>query len=290
MSRYDIVWFHGKRVDKYTRQALQQVEKDLGYELTIVQGSYNKGVGASAGTHDSGGVVDLAPFDWQRKVKALRKRGFAAWYRPELWIGGRRIWGSHIHAVQIGNAKLHWTAANQVTDYRNHLNGLANKGWDSFWRPKKIKPFVYNGGSSPSTPGTPSKGLFGMSANRTLYRRNKIKLKKGQNRIIPLSDKYKGGSSLMWNPSADINCTSDFYISGVTTTSSIAARYAVVKGKSNKVIRYLPITELGGTTGKDHDQMTQNLSLKKGERLRIQLTAYQDGVEVYYARHFARWA
>ena len=75
----------------------------LGYPLTVVQGSYNHGgVSASAGTHDGGGVVDLLAWDWQRKVRVLRKIGFAAWYRPP--VSG--LWGAHIHAVLIDHGKL----------------------------------------------------------------------------------------------------------------------------------------------------------------------------------------
>ena len=73
-----------KRVDWKTRAALEEAQALLGYPLTVVQGSYHQGVSASAGTHDGGGVVDLLAWDWQRKVKALRKVGFAAWYRPPV--------------------------------------------------------------------------------------------------------------------------------------------------------------------------------------------------------------
>lgn len=131
-DRYDRVWFHGKLVDKYTRQALEACERELGYELTIVQGSYHGGVSASAGTHDGGGTIDLAPYDWARKVKVLRKHGFAAWYRPAI----PGLWGPHIHAVQIGNSQASPSAKRQTTDYRNKRNGLANHAYDGFWRPR----------------------------------------------------------------------------------------------------------------------------------------------------------
>ena len=72
-----------KTVDWKTRAALEEAERRLGYPLTVVQGSYNTGgVPASGPTHDGGGVVDLQPFDWQRKVRVLRDIGFAAWHRP----------------------------------------------------------------------------------------------------------------------------------------------------------------------------------------------------------------
>lgn len=125
---YDKTTHGGKVVDVLTAQALLAVERILGYELTIVQGSYHKGVGASAGTHDGGGVVDLAPADWEKKVRALRKVGFAAWYRPAR----PGVWGAHIHAVLIGNRQLSPSAQGQVIDYRNKRNGLADNGLDDF--------------------------------------------------------------------------------------------------------------------------------------------------------------
>ena len=135
MGAYDVVTFRGKRVDRMTRAALLQVERKLGYQLTIVQGSYNAGgVVASAGTHDGGGVVDLSANDWKRKVHALRSVGFAAWYRPELWRSGRKVWGSHIHAVLVGNAKLSSGAEDQVTEYLAGYDGLAGSGRDPYTR------------------------------------------------------------------------------------------------------------------------------------------------------------
>lgn len=140
-DRYDRVTFHGKTVDKYTRAALLACEAELKYNggLTIIQGSYNGGVSASAGTHDGGGAVDLAPYDWVRKVKVLRANGFAAWHRPTL----KGYWSEHIHAIQIDNTAASPAAKRQVVDYRRGLNGLANKGRDTDARPKVIKAFDY---------------------------------------------------------------------------------------------------------------------------------------------------
>jgi hypothetical protein len=128
---YDLTTHGGKRVDWLTKAALLKAERMLGYELTIVQGSYNSGkVSASAGTHDGGGVVDLAPWDWERKVRALRLCGFRAWYRKELWKNGKRVWGDHIHAVQQGNDKLSPGAVQQVLQAIRGRDGLAASGPD----------------------------------------------------------------------------------------------------------------------------------------------------------------
>ena len=140
LQPYTLTTHDGKTVDELTHQALLECERRLGYELTIVQGSYNKGkVGASAGTHDGGGVVDLAPWDWQHKVHVLRAVGWAAWHRPAI----PGLWGEHIHAVLIGNVKMSPSAANQVVAYRNGRNGLADNAPDPTWRPNPIPTFVW---------------------------------------------------------------------------------------------------------------------------------------------------
>lgn len=129
-----------KTVDWKTRAALVEAERLLGYRLTIVQGSYNAGgVSASAGTHDQGGVIDLLAFDWRRKVKALRKVGFAAWFRPRL----PGHWEEHIHAVLVDHGKLADVAKRQVIAYRDGRDGLKSNDKDPFWRPDPIPVFHY---------------------------------------------------------------------------------------------------------------------------------------------------
>lgn len=118
---YERVTYHGKAVDRRTQAAIEVAEHRLGYDLTIVQGSYTSAVGASAGTHAGGGVVDLAPYEHARKVRVLRDLGWAAWYRPAR----RGVWGPHIHAVLIGHRTMSPEAAAQVVAYVNGRDGLA---------------------------------------------------------------------------------------------------------------------------------------------------------------------
>lgn len=124
---YVILLRDGKKVDALTDAALRRAEKALGYPLTITQGSYNTTVAASAGTHDGGGVVDLMPWDRDRKVAALRAVGFAAWYRPAV----PGLWPAHIHSVLIGHAKLAPVAFRQVQAYLAGRNGLKDNGPDT---------------------------------------------------------------------------------------------------------------------------------------------------------------
>lgn len=125
---YDRTTYDGNVVDWLTRVALEQTAGRIGYDLTITQGSYNPGgVGASAGTHDGGGVVDLAAADHVNKVWQLRRTGFAAWYRPTI----PGLWNEHVHAVLIGNRKLSPAAKAQVAEYLAGFDGLAGNGRDT---------------------------------------------------------------------------------------------------------------------------------------------------------------
>lgn len=156
MKPYSIVLRDGKKVDAITDAALKSTEATLGYELTVVQGSYNAGgVDASAGTHDGGGVVDLLPWDYVNKIRALRRIGFAAWYRPEI----PGLWGPHIHAVLIGNKKLAPVASRQVAAYLAGRDGLASNGPDRHWRPDPIPTFAWPHGRPEGKPERPVQPL-----------------------------------------------------------------------------------------------------------------------------------
>lgn len=127
MRPYNLTAYDGKTVDYLTRAALDDVAFVLGYPLTVMQGSYNAGgVAASSGTHDGGGAVDLAPYDAARKVRELRRHGFAAWYRP-----AGPSWSPHLHCVLIGNRKLSPGARAQVAEYLAGYDGLAGDGRDT---------------------------------------------------------------------------------------------------------------------------------------------------------------
>lgn len=142
MAAYDHVIFNGVLLNKRTAAMLEEVQRRLGYKLTLYQGSYNGGrVGPSAGTHDGGGAVDLAPADWEKKVRALRNVGFAAWHRQ-----ASSEWVEHIHAVAIGDKQLAPLAALQVKGYRENRDGLGPWpfGPDNTYHPSPIPTFNYN--------------------------------------------------------------------------------------------------------------------------------------------------
>ena len=139
---FDKVTFRGRLMDKKTQAFLEAMEEKLGYELTVVQGSYNTGgVSASAGTHDGGGVVDLAAYDYERKVKVARQLGAFAWYRPDL----PGVWGEHIHLGLRNHGRLSEAAQSQQRDYdaKPPLNGLASHAADRTWHPDPPVEFKY---------------------------------------------------------------------------------------------------------------------------------------------------
>lgn len=151
-DRYDKTTHDGRTVDKFTKAALVEAERRLGYPLSIVQGSYNSGVGASAGTHDGGGAVDLLAWDYQKKVRVLRDVGFAAWYRPTI----PGLWGAHIHAILLGNERASSGAKSQMTSYRAGRDGLKyNRVDPNPYRPDPIPIFRYNAPAPKPKPKRP---------------------------------------------------------------------------------------------------------------------------------------
>lgn len=139
MKAYDRTTYDGHTVNYRTKAMLWQMADYLGYDLTVSQGSYSTSVGASAGTHDGGGAVDLAPADWENKVKVGRMVGFSAWHRTAI----PGLWNEHIHMIAIGDKEMSDAARKQVQDYFAHLDGLASHQHDPEWRPNQIVRFHY---------------------------------------------------------------------------------------------------------------------------------------------------
>ncbi len=97
----------------------------------LIQGSYAPGLGASFGTHDGGGAVDIWAVDPNntdqllgdipQMVTALRQAGFAAWYRPANMLYQGMF--PHIHAIAVGDAELSEAARAQLTGEHGYFRG-----------------------------------------------------------------------------------------------------------------------------------------------------------------------
>lgn len=126
---YRRVQYHGVTMNVRTRQMLQRAEKyakAMGApgSFSLSQGSYHRGVSASAGTHDGGGALDIRISAYSRAtadkmVKALRMAGFAAWRR-----GVNDGLPPHIHAMAIGDRQETAIAKAQVREYFHGGDGL----------------------------------------------------------------------------------------------------------------------------------------------------------------------
>jgi hypothetical protein len=117
-------------------------------EVRIAQGSYNKGVTQSAGTHDGGGAIDFTltkgtSTNYAKLQKAARMCMGAAWWRKPLYRNGKLVWSHHVHVEIIGDKEMSLAGRKQVQDYYAGLDGLASHARDRSWRPAHLFPMSY---------------------------------------------------------------------------------------------------------------------------------------------------
>jgi hypothetical protein len=133
-----------------TRQMFQhfdRVNDRVGGRLVVVQGSFNRGTTASAGTHDLAGCFDIRTWNLSTAERNLAMRAG----RDPFIVGGAAWWyrhsgqgfDPHIHMLLLGDAPMTSQTAFQVSEYRAGRNGLANRGADDFWRPDVIVNYKY---------------------------------------------------------------------------------------------------------------------------------------------------
>lgn len=148
------VIYNGKLMDKKGRAFIQAAEEKLGYNLTIVQGNYNPGgVAQSAGTHDGGGVFDLAAWDWENKLRVIKDLGGWGWYRATV----PGLWNEHIHFGITNHGTLSKGAQNQQKAYYAKRNGLVSNLMDNSYRAPGNPIFKYPVKPTPPPPTNVSK-------------------------------------------------------------------------------------------------------------------------------------
>lgn len=126
-----IITWRGRRFNQRTIDMLIAAERICGFPLVFAQGSYNKGVTQSAGTHDGGGAVDIdveaySPSKRTAVVRATRMVGFASWLRTPA----QGKWKHHVHCEAVGDPDLSPQASYQVDAYLSGGpggNGLSGK-------------------------------------------------------------------------------------------------------------------------------------------------------------------
>jgi len=142
--------FRGHKFNNRSVVALLEVERRLGHEFHIFQGSFNPGgVDASSHTHDGGGAVDVkGNGEWDREVRAMREVGWVAWHRAATDKNPE-----HIHGILRGDPSMHQEAKDQVTQWENGGDGLLGPGKDT--GPDVDIP-VFPLDIVPPPPGTPT--------------------------------------------------------------------------------------------------------------------------------------
>lgn len=133
---YSRIVVNGHQLNRRTYEMLALAQTHYGGEIdltgdAITQGSYTNAVEASFGTHAGGGAVDLSVMapgtfnilhgDIPRIIAALRKAGFAAWYRDfdALYDGSP----PHIHAIAVGDRELSMPAREQLAGPHGYFWG-----------------------------------------------------------------------------------------------------------------------------------------------------------------------
>lgn len=134
----------------FTKEALARKAARDGkaYKLVIIQGCYNTGVAASAGTHDFDSCLDIRidGMSYEDGQTWLRKQGWGAFYRkPPLF-------SVHIHMISLPPYKYDWVAPvgewvpGQVSDYYAEppLDGLVDNLVDNTWHPADIRATIFS--------------------------------------------------------------------------------------------------------------------------------------------------
>ena len=139
----------GMRTIAHLQWTIEQLAKRFPMaRLEVIQGSYNSGVAASAGTHDFDGVLDvrIVGLDWWVAQKFLRQCGWAAWFRHTGDWAAPSAW--HIHMISIGcPGPVGIFIPGQLDDYFRHslgLKGQHDSGLDDSWFPPDINATIFD--------------------------------------------------------------------------------------------------------------------------------------------------
>ncbi len=136
---YSRLTCQGCTLNGRTVSMLSAAESHLdGLPLKVVKGSYDVREHKGAHPHIGGGVADLSvkgleTAQIERFVAALRRVGFAAWFRP-------REDRPHVHAVAIGDREMAPAAQWQVRQYFMGRDGRTRLGADPHGGPPRDLP------------------------------------------------------------------------------------------------------------------------------------------------------
>jgi hypothetical protein len=252
---YGKTWWRGGYACGCMIQSIEDIIeprlKAAGYRtpVNIFQYCYSGSVSASAGTHDGGGALDHAKGN-DGETKIWRECGVADYQRgsPE-----DSAFDDHNHGIWQGCPHLSSGAANQVTDYKNGRNGLADGGPD---QSPDVKPITWQDAYDKYS-GTTT-GVLGMS-EMGKYDRSKDQTIKGDDEWHLLKIDDDDNLSLVTGP-AEFIAYSGFTLQKVAAGAVAQLRYARVidypDSRDTTIAGWYPIHEAIGTSGDTFGEIT----------------------------------
>lgn len=235
------------------------MESRMAKTFGFFQYGYNAGgVSASAGTHDAGGTTDHGQDSWD-ELTIQRECGAAAWGRTPA-----EGFDPHCHSVLCGCPHLSSGAADQVNDYRNGRNGLANNGPDTgpdvayiTWQDAYYK---YAGDNPPE-----DERLFGMTKRISKYRGDPQTFQTSNyDKTLATSD--DGGPTLATNTSGMLDVI--IYITGgLARDDEIGFRWQYVgtKGDDTNIDWQSSVIDFRSNGGTNRAQYVHHFELKPQE-------------------------
>lgn len=226
--------------------------KAAGYKtpVNIFQQAYNTSVEASGGTHSGGGALDHGKGSDGETV-IWRECGWADWQRgsPE-----DSYFDDHNHGIVQGCPHLAGAAADQVVDYKNGRNGLADNGKD---QSPHVAPITWTAAYD-KYKGSTSGGVLGMTDTDKWSRSVDQNVAKDTEwHLMKIDD--DDNLSLVTGPMSfvAICCLT---VGGLAPGQVLQVRFARVydysdKNKATTVEAWYPIKEIIGTQGDAFDQI-----------------------------------
>ena len=145
-----------------------------------------------------------------------------------------------------------------------------------YWHIGDPNPWTMPKSSAPAKP----EGLLGMTNYTSYYRDKSLKLRKGKT-IVPLENRVDTPTSALITNSdrgAMFSATFGVAVSGLDNPREVQVRAVATDGNTTKVLRSWPIQEIVGTGGQSFGVLNVVGKLNKGERLRLQVETFTEGV------------
>ena len=140
--------------------------RKFGQHIRVIQPPFNKGVAASAGTHDFDACLDvyIPGVSWWTQQKFFRANGWGAYYRYPPAFGnhihmfslppreGNSISDDYaVHGFKVGeyvdgglSTAGRVESSSQIEDYYEHRSALSGHASDPSWHPADIAKTIFN--------------------------------------------------------------------------------------------------------------------------------------------------